>query len=62
VAFYNQRDTAGQWIKEGRDQMGRGCHAAPSPGSTLVAAVSHGRYVTVQLAEVTVSQQMFEVS
>jgi hypothetical protein len=32
VAFYNQRGTAGQWIKEGKKAIdGRGCRAAPSP-------------------------------
>jgi hypothetical protein len=32
VAFYNQRGTAEQWIKEAKAQSnGPGCHAAPSP-------------------------------
>ena len=32
VAFYNQRGTAEQHIKKGKNAIsGRGCHAAPSP-------------------------------
>ena len=31
VAFYNQRGTAEQWIKEGARSSGRGCPAGPSP-------------------------------
>jgi hypothetical protein len=100
VAFYNQRGTAEQWIKEGRSAIKwtrtvlpdllrqRRAPSAPRPrvqprqlhadagdaqdGATVVAdqparnlikngakAVSHGRYVTFQMAEVAVSRQMF---
>jgi len=101
VAFYNQRGTAEQWIKEGKGAVnGHACCAAPSPPTPCVFSstpsptilaiscgrwrcpkraeswsltslkeklikigakvVSHGRYVTFQLAEVAVPRQMFQ--
>jgi hypothetical protein len=101
VAFYNQRGTAEQWIKEGKGAIKRtrlSCrsfaanavrlqlHAldlqlgnfmrtlampkAVAPWSltslrqklikTGAKVVSHGRYVTFQMAEVAVPRQMFQ--
>ena len=95
VAFYNQRDTAKQWINEPdpavvphlRSQLPSGfsCTRSPITSASSCArwrcpnagepwslttlreklikigakVVSDGRYVTFQLAEVTVSRQMF---
>jgi hypothetical protein len=97
VAFYNQRGTAEQWIKEGKGAIKwtrLSCHTfaanavrlqlhalaynlgnfvrmpkAAEPWSLTslreklikigAKVVSHGRYVTFQMAEVAVSRQMF---
>jgi Transposase DDE domain group 1 len=100
VAFYNQRGTAEQWIKEGkgaikwtRAVMPDLCRQRRAPSASCAAynlgnfmrtlampkaaepwsltslreklikigakVVSHGRYVTFQMAEVAVSRQMF---
>ena len=100
VAFYNQRGTCEQYIKEGKNaikltravmpHLRRQRHASPAPPlaynlgnfmQTLAMprsvelwsltslreklikigakVVSHGRYVTFQMAEVAVSRQMF---
>ena len=100
VAFYNQRGTAEQWIKEGKGAVkwtGLSCRAFAANAVRLqlhalaynlgnfmrtlampktakpwsltslreklikigAKVVSHGRYVTFQLAEVAVSRQMF---
>ena len=97
VAFYNQRGTAEQWIKEGKgaikwtrlscrsfaaNAVRLQLHAlaynlgnfmrtltmpkAAEPWSLtslrekLIKVVSHGRYVTFQMAELAVSRQMFK--
>jgi hypothetical protein len=100
IAFYNQRGTAEQWIKEGKGAIKWTLLSCRSFGSNAVRlqlhvlaynlgnfvrtlalpkaaepwsltslreklikigakVVSHGRYVTFQLAEVAVSRQMF---
>jgi len=100
VAFYNQRGTAEQWIKEGKGAIKwtrLSCRTFPANAVRLqlhvlaynlgnfmrtlampdpikewsltslreklvkigAKVVSHGRYVTFQLAEVAVSRQMF---
>ena len=100
VAFYNQRGTAEQWIKEGKDaikwtrlscrtfaanavrlqlhvlayNLGNFMRTLAMPNAAEpwsltslkeklikigAKVVSHGRYVTFQLAEVAVSRQMF---
>jgi hypothetical protein len=47
VAFYNQRGTAEQHIKEGKNAIsGRGCHAAPSP--PMPSASSSMRWPTTR--------------
>jgi Transposase DDE domain group 1 len=101
VAFYNQRGTAEQWIKEGKDaikwtrlscrsfaanavrlrlralayNLGNFMRTLALPKAVAqwsltslreklikigAKVVSHGRYVTFQLAEVAVSRQMFQ--
>jgi hypothetical protein len=101
VAFYNQRGTAEQWIKEGKgaikwtrlscrtfaanavrlqlpcaglqprqlhadagDAQGGGAVVADQPAREVnqdrPKVVSHGRYVTFQMAEVAVPRQMFQ--
>jgi hypothetical protein len=55
VAFYNQRGTAEQWIKEGKGAIsGPGCHAVPSPPtpsafnfmrSPTISAISCARWL-----------------
>jgi hypothetical protein len=52
VAFYNQRGTAEQWIKEGK--------GAVKCTRLSCRSVSDGRYTTFQMAEVTVPRQMLQ--
>jgi hypothetical protein len=46
VAFYNERGTAEQWIKEGKTRRsGHGCHAARSPPMRCASNSTHSRTI-----------------
>jgi hypothetical protein len=57
VAFYNKRGTAEQWVKEGK-----GAITGSSLKEKLIKigakAISHGRTVAFQMAEVAIPRQM----
>jgi hypothetical protein len=66
VRFYNHRGTAEQWIKEGKNALPKPAHhrTMTTLWEKLIeigAKVVHARYIIFQMAEVAVSQELFEI-
>jgi hypothetical protein len=71
VRFYNQRGTAEQWIKEGKEAthwtdsgpMRSACCSGSSPTTSAICSagrlIRHARYFTLQLAESYLTRPLF---